>query len=393
VGYHAVNILLHGLNALLVWALLSTLGIPGAWVAAWLFALHPVEVESVAWISELKNTLSTFFYLSAGVLLVRGEKKRRSWWADDGPAFLLYTAAVLSKSVTVTLPLSFLVIHTWVRDALDRKTFVRLLPFFAVSLGVGGFTLHMEHDVIGALGNVCDFSLPQRILLAGRSVWFYIGKLVYPAPLVFIYPRWVISTRDVLAYLYPAGVLALGGLLLGESRRWGKLPFACFLFFIITLSPALGFTNFYPMRFSFVADHFQYLAGLGMFTLAGWLLSNTLDCLGIPRTSPGGMAVLGLLVINLTLATAQASRKYADSESLWRHTLAYNPDSAIAHHNLGIACSEKNEWREALAWFAVRAGHREDALHQYEEAIRLGVQDPQILKDYAALRDRRVSSS
>jgi tetratricopeptide (TPR) repeat protein len=264
----------------------------------------------------------------------------------------------------------------------------------------------MEHEVIGALGKVCDFNFLQRVLLAGRCVFFYLGKLLYPAPLVFIYPRWTIATRDFLAYLYPASVLALGGILLGGSRRWGKFPFACFLFFIITISPALGFTNFYPMRFSFVADHFQYLAGLGVFALLGWGLSNALDLLGTPLASPGGMIVIGLLGVNLALATARAAGKYADPLRLWNETLAYNPDSAIAHHNAGIACSENNQWRDALvhlrtaealdpsypqthlalAYFAIRAGRREDALHQYQEAIRLDIRDPQILKDYAALR-------
>src|SRR5258708_1819769 len=189
------------------------------------------------------------------------------------------------------------------------------------------------------------------------------------------------------------------------KKWWGNLPFACLLFYAITLTPALGFSSFYFMRFSFVADHFQYLASLGMFALAGWTISRLLDSLQVPMPSLFGIMVVLMLGINLAMAANRQAKKYADSMSLWEDTLRINPDSPIAHHNIGIALSEKGQWNAAvahmrtaealdpsfpqthlaLAYFASHAKRWADARHQYQEAIRLGISDPAILKDFANL--------
>jgi len=408
-GYHIVNVLLHGCDAILFWMLLESLGISGAWIAAWLFAWHPVMVESVAWISELKNTLSTFFYLISVLCLVKSEQSESGEGWLYGISFLSFLAALLSKSVTATLPVSFLVIGMWMNGGFSKNRILKLLPFLGTGCGIGVFTLHMEHEMFGALRHVRDFSFLERVLLASRNIWFYIGKLIDPSPLVFIYPRWSIAPPYLALYLYPIAILALAGLLMYGGRWWGKFPFACFLFFVITLGPALGFTNFYPMRFSFVADHFQYLASFGLFALAGWSLSALLDLLQNRQLSIPGVFILLLIGANLALATNRQACTYSDSLSLWQHTLNFNPDSAIVHHNLGIALLDHQEWNSAvahlrtaealdptfpqthlaLAYLALHANRREDALHHYKEAIRLGISDPVVLRDYAALHEKK----
>jgi hypothetical protein len=393
---------LHAANAMLLWILLEFLGVPGAWIAAWIFALHPVQVESVAWMTELKNVLSTFFYLLTGLLLLKDKQKPSG--GTYATALLLFLCSLLSKSVTVTFPVVILLIGWWMTGSITRRDLFRLFPFIAMGLGVGLFTLHFEHHWVGAQGIPWTLTGPERLLVSGRAFWFYLAKLFYPSPLVFIYPRWAINPGNLLGFLYPVTALLFLALLAWKQKWWGKVPFAGFLFFVITLSPMLGLTNFYFMRFSFVADHFQYLAAIGIFAWLGWALSRLLAHLGI-EDSPLSVLLIGLLLMNLGLATARAARKYSDPLRLWQETLSFNPDSAIAHHNIGIAYSEKKQWKDALAhlraaealdpsypqthlalaYYAVQARRWDDARHQYEEAFRLGIRDPQILKDYASL--------
>jgi protein O-mannosyl-transferase len=402
-GYHLVNVLLHGLNAILLWCILSNLGVSGAWIAAWLFALHPVMAESVAWMTELKNVLSTFFYLLTVMLLLKPRKNEQTS-ATDGLALALFLCALLSKSITVTLPVVFLLLSRWMGKSWDRKLVFRILPFLATALGVGLFTIYVEHHLVRAQGTPWDFSVVQRLGLAGRAFWFYLGKLFYPTSLAFIYPRWALDHSTLAAGSLCLALALLAAAAYGQ-KWWGKLPFAGLLFFALSLMPALGFSSFYFMRFSFVADHFQYLASIGIFMLAGWVISGALESLQVPLPTAFGLALVMLFDFNFALATNRQARKYSDPAELWEQTVSLNPDSAIAHHNLGIALSERGRLNEAvahlrtaealdpsfpqthlaLAYLALRANRREDAQHQYQEAIRLGVTDPAILKDYAAL--------
>ncbi len=415
-GYHVVNVFLHGLNAVLVGLILEGLGLSGAWVAAWFFALHPVMAESVAWMTELKNVLSTFFYLLTVLVLLSsspGASVGDPWIPRQWPRGMtswcvttfLFVCALLSKSVTVTLPASFFLISWWMSGRFEKRKALEMLPLLVLGLGAALFTIYYEHHLVRAAGNVWTFALPERIMIAGRVFWFYLGKLFYPSSLSFIYLRWPVPSQNYFLFLYPVAAIGLLALLAYGRRWWGKLPFACLLFFTISLSPAMGFTSFYFMRYSFVADHFQYLASIGVFALAGWVLSTALEKLQIPLPSPAGIVVMALLCVNLGLATTGQSRKYVDSFQLWQDTLALNPDSAIAHHNMGIALSGRGQPNEAiahlrtaealdpsfpqthlaLAYFAAHAKRWEDARHQYQEAIRLGVQDPDVLRDFAAL--------
>lgn len=336
-GYHLVNVLLHVMAAGLFWTVLRRLGVPGAGIAAWLFAVHPVCVESVAWISEQKNTLSLVFYLAAGLAYLRFESDRRR-----GPyltATLLFVAALLTKTVTATLPAALLVIAYWRRGRLSWRSDVQpLLPWFALALAAGLLTVWVESALIGAHGADFERSLLERGLLPGRVIAFYVAKLCWPANLTFIYPRWTIDPGDGVAYLFPAAVLAGFGLL-WWSRQRGLLAAA--LLYAGTLFPVLGFVNVYPFRFSFVADHFQYAASLAPLAVAGAAFS-AVSLLRIRRLAVG--AVLAACAV----LTWNQSRMYRDVFTLYRTTLARNPACWMAHNNLAEALTAAGKPGEAI---------------------------------------------
>ena len=211
-GYHLVNIALHVVAALLVAVILRRLKVPGAYLAAAIFALHPVHVESVAWITELKNTLSAVFYLSAALVYLRFDHSREK--ASYFLAFGLFVLGLLSKTVTATLPAALLVVFWWQRGRLSwRRDVLPLLPFFALGAAAGVFTALVERKLGGAEGAAFDFTIVERCLIAGRAIWFYLGKLFWPADLIFIYPRWHVSQAVWWQYLFPlAALLLLAGL-------------------------------------------------------------------------------------------------------------------------------------------------------------------------------------
>ena len=346
-GYHLSSIFLHSLSALLFALILLKLRVPGALLAAAIFALHPVHVESVAWISELKNTLSGALYLGAVLAyLYFDESLRRRHYAL---ALACFALALASKSVTATLPAALLVISWWRRGRLDwRRDVSPLYPFFGLGLAFGLFTVWAEHTMIGARGADFNFTLIERCLIAGRAILFYLGKLIWPANLIFIYPRWVISQGVWWQYLFPLGVLALI-IVLWFFRKHSRAPLAAMLFFCITLFPALGFFNVYPFLYSFVADHFQYLASLGIITL---LSSGVAQLLSRWKMWPGPTAIgVGLILAGvLGILSWRQSRQYAAVETLYRETLARNPSCWLADYNMGFLLSAQGQYSEALAY-------------------------------------------
>jgi tetratricopeptide (TPR) repeat protein len=357
VGYHLLNVLLHATAAGLLGLVLRRLAVPGAWLAALLFALHPVCVESVAWIAEQKNTLSGVLYFCAALAYLRFDDRRR------GNAYALATAvfllALLTKTVTATLPAALLLVFWWRRGRLEwRRDVLPLLPWFGAAVAAGGLTAWFERVRIGAEGADFALSVVQRCLLAGRVFWFYLGKLVWPADLMFIYPRWTIDTAAVGPWLFPLGLLALL-LLLWRARR--RAPSAraasagltALLFFLGTLFPALGFFNVFPFLFSFVADHFQYLACVGILTLAAAGLSAA--AARFPTWA--GHALAGLVLAVLGTLTWLQAGMYRDAFALYETTLARNPGCWMAHNNLA----------ETLA----NAGRAAEAIPHLEEALRL----------------------
>jgi hypothetical protein len=295
-GYHLVNVLFHGCSAILLWRVLLRLGVRGAWLAAAVFALHPVQVESVAWITERKNILSGVFYLSALLAYVRflglgrGGFGPRGRWGWYWLALVLFLCALLSKTVTCSLPAAILLLLWWKRSRLRLNDVLSLVPFFVLGAALGLTTAWMEQHYVGAQGAEWALSWLDRCLIAGRALWFYVGKLVWPARLAFIYPRWQIDSA-LWQYCYPLAAVGLVVCLWVLRRRIGKAPLVAALYFGGTLGPALGFINVYPMRFSFVADHFQYMASVGLLTLMVGLLTTGLDRLA---RAGGGRQVHGL---------------------------------------------------------------------------------------------------
>jgi tetratricopeptide (TPR) repeat protein len=380
-GYHVANVLLHGTAAGLLILLLRRLAIPGAVLAGFLFALHPVAVESVAWVSEQKNTLSTVLYLLSALAYLRFDRERRArWYVLALGGFL---AAMLSKSVTASLPAALLVVFWWQRGRLSwRRDVLPLAPWLILALAGGLFTAWVEHAYIGAQGAQFAFTPLQRVLVAGRAIWFYLGKLLWPANLIFIYPRWRVDPAVPWQDLLPLAAIGMF-VALAALRRRSRAPLAAWLCFTGTLFPALGFVNVYPFLFSFVADHFQYLASLAILALAaaGWARWRS-------RAAPAAAAaVLGLLGV----LTWRQCRAYRDAATLYRTTLERNPACWMADTNLGTLLVEQGRPQDALIYFqralalkpdspeahvdrgdALRVLHRDaEARQDYEEALRL----------------------
>jgi tetratricopeptide (TPR) repeat protein len=392
-GYHLINILLHACCVLLLVKILRRMDVPGGWLAAAIFALHPVEVETVAWITELKNTLSGVCCLGAALVYLNFDRDRK--WTFYAGALSLFILGLMSKTVIATLPAALLVVFWWKRGRLSwKKEVLPLLPFFAVGIAAGLFTAWMERVFIGAEGSEFDFSAIERCLIAGRAFWFYLGKLFWPANLVFIYPRWNVSQAVWWQYLFPAAaLLLLVGLWLWRRRSRG--PLAGLLFFAGTLFPALGFFNVYPFRFSFVADHFQYLAGIGPIVLATAGMTTAFGFL--ERRKPFLKPVLcGVLLVPLCILTWQQCGMYADVETLWQTTIRLNPNCWMAYNHLGNALLQKGNVDEAIAQFQktlqikpdyavahynlgnalLQKGNVDDAIAHYQKAL-------QIKPDYA----------
>lgn len=359
-AHHLVNLLLHGSAAMLLWLLLRDLRVPAAFGIALLWALHPVQVESVAWISEQKNTLSAVFYLAAFRCYLRFDRSR-----DRKPylwAMGLFVAALASKTAVATLPGALLVVLWWQRGRLEwRRDLLPTLPFFLVGLVASRITSYIEWAVVGgAPGAEFDLSFAQRLIQAGRAAWFYAGKLAWPDNLMFIYPRWTLDAADPKQWLpLILGVAVLAGCWL--VRRWSRAPLAAALLFIGTLLPALGFVNVYPFRFSYVADHFQYLAGVALVALvigggSSWLARRTLR----GRPLAPHPAVIGLAVVLGVLSWRQSHLYGGDDIALYRETLERNPDAWIFEQNWGEALQLKGDREGALAHYLAALEIRPD---------------------------------
>jgi protein O-mannosyl-transferase len=386
-GYHLVNIGLHALSAFLLLVILRRLAVRGALLAAAIFALHPVQVESVAWISELKNTLSGVFFLLAALLYLRfdDERDRRTYAAALG----VFVLALLTKSVTATLPGALLVLCWWRRGRLDwRRDVVPTVPFFVVGAAAGLFTAWVERTYIGAAGAEFHLSPIDHVLVAGRAIWFYLAKIVWPHPLVFQYPRWTIDPAVAWQYAFPIAAVALVGACWWFRRRT-RAPLAAVLMFAGLLFPVLGFVNVYPFRFSFVADHFQYLAMIPIVVPFSACATTLAHC----RFAAGHAMPLApalLLTGSLAAATWAQAHDYADAVTSYRAILARNPSSWLAHANLG-ALLRPTAPEEALTHLteAVRlnpggelghynlanlfqqTGRFDEAVREYRETIRL----------------------
>jgi hypothetical protein len=321
-GYHVTNVVLHAINALLLWRLLVVLEVRGAWLAAAMFALHPINVESVAWISERKNVLA--MCLALGSMLMYLRRTDTEYLA----ALLLFCAALLSKTFVATVPAALLVLIWWKRGRIDRRDVKSVSPMFVVAIGMGAMTAVMESRHVGARGEDWALSMPDRVLIAGRAICFYVGKLLYPVQLTFSYSRWEVDATKWLQWMFPiAVVIALMAVALSR-KRLGNGLLAGILIFVGTLFPALGFVNIYPMRYSFVADHFAYLSAPALIAIV---------VSGLVRGLRDWMVPVGaLLLVVLAGLTWKQAHVYQNAETVWRDTIEKNPSSWMARFNLAV---------------------------------------------------------
>ncbi len=329
-GYHVTNLLLHLANAWLVWRLLARLGVPGAACAAALFALHPMNVESVAWITERKNVLSGLCYLLAFLAFLRFDDTRRPrWWLL---ALLAFVGALLSKSVTATLPIAIGAALFWRHRRLGWKEIGPLLPFVVLGVLSGAFTAHLEQVKVGAQGAEFAQSAAERwVLIAPRAYWHYALHALWPHPILFVYPRWDPHWGDAAGWIAAGGVLALVAVLFALRPRLGWGPILAVFVSAVTLAPALGFVPVYPHRYSWVADHFAYLGIVPLLALAA--AGGAILLGAAPRAR---IAAAAIVLLACTAQTHRAARSYDGLERLWTDTLAGNPGAWIARISLGI---------------------------------------------------------
>lgn len=370
-GFHVSNVLLHGVSGVLLWQVLLRLRAPAPWFVAAVFVLHPVQVESVAWITERKNVLSTLMYFAAALSYLRFSPPemqrtdaaiadRRARWRWYFLALGFFLAALLSKTVTCSLPAALLLVLWWRRGSFPWGDVAALAPFFALGALLAALTVWMEKHHVGAQGFDFELSALERCLIAGRALCFYAAKLVWPADLTFIYPRWQVDAGVWWQYGFPLAAVGTAAILAAARRRIGLGPLVAYLIFAGTLTPALGWIDVYPMRFSFVADHFVYLASPAFFVLATAAILAAWQRLAMfpPDRRPDRQrwAGMGCLFI-LGVLTWRHGFVFTDPQILWEDTLSKNPDCWMAHNNLGELLVER--------------GRPEQALPHYEEAVRL----------------------
>ena len=350
-GYHVVNLALHLAVCLLFWRLLRRLSVPGAWLAAALFAVHPVHVEVAVWIFGRKDLLCSLLYACALLTWLRYEE-------EPGPtryagALLLFAAALLAKSMAITLPAALLILQWWRRGRPGAADLARLAPFFVLGLAIA-IADKAYYDTIES----ARFDTPavERALRAAQSLWFYLGKLLWPTEVAGVYPFWDPSPSNPLAW---AALLAWPAVLAVLWRLRGGIgtgPLIATLYFIVTLSPTLGLVDFGYLEFAFAADRYQYLGSAGIIALAGAVAAKAADSLrarsatrfqAISRRGPQ-IAAAALLAV-LGALTWQHAAAYRDSITFYEHVLEHNPTAHSIRGNLGGALIDSGRLEEGLS--------------------------------------------
>jgi tetratricopeptide (TPR) repeat protein len=414
-GYHWVNLLLHVANALLVWQVLARLNVPGGWLAGVIFALHPVQAESVAWITERKNVLMGFFFLLtllAWTAFIDDRTKRP--WGFYTLAVILYALALSAKSTACTLPAALLLILWLQKTPITTQRLIQIVPFVVLSIGMGLLAIWWERYHQGTSRTVFPFLSPiERILVASRAVWFYLSKLIWPSNLTFIYPKWNISPAHPLDYTWLLAGIVLCVAIYFLRRYFGRSVEVAAAFFVATLSPVLGFIMLFTFRYTFVADHYQYLACIGPIALVSAGIASLADMLKQHRILILSVALFA--VASLGALTWRQAAMYGDIETLWRTTLARNPECWMAHTNLGIVLLQKGELNDGIAhyraalqmqpdsWDAeynlgtalVAKGKVDEAIVHCERAVAMQPNDPdgQVSLGDALLQKQRVEEA
>ena len=387
-GYHVVNVVLHALNAVLVWVILKCLRIRGAWWAGLVFALHPVNVATAAWVSELKNTLSMFFGAVTVLLYLRFEQEaRRRWYVLSLMTFQL---ALLSKVAVVMLPFFLLGCVWWRRQRVGLKDLLHAAPFFALSLVLGLVEIWFINN--RELGGhvVRDAGIASRLAAAGWVPWFYLYKALLPVNLTVIYPNWQVDASRWVSYLPIVALIGCLGLFWRKRKSWGRPLLFGLGYFVAMLFPVLGFVDQSFYQYALVADHWQYYSIVGVIALAVAAGERICRCWGERGRYWGTVAGVALLLA-LGTATWRRSSVYADEETFWSDNVARNPTAWVAQNNLGVALGQAGRIAEAIGHLEQslrlnpeyakahnnlgialeRTGKTQEAIEQYEQALRL----------------------
>ncbi len=364
-GYHLTNLLLHGAAALLVWVILRKLSVPGAYLAALLFAVHPVNVESVAWIAQRKNTLSMLLVLVATWCYLKSEKKKergpeeKTWnWQSVGwycASLLGFLLAMLSKGSVAILPLALLLIAWWQRGRITRSDLLRIAPFVAIAVPLTLVNIWFQHH--SNTEAIREASIPERWADAGVVVWFYLSKAFLPIDLSFVYPQPKVDPGSLTAWLPLATAVCASSVLIWKRNTlWGRVLLFAWGFYCVALLPVMGFTDVYFMKYSLVADHYQYIAIVAVATLvaATWSVWQK-HAQGLVRAAAVLIAVAVVAV--LIWQSHQQSRLYENAITLYNDTLHKNPNCWMAHYNLANAY--------------LRDSKPESAIEQFEETLRI----------------------
>ena len=374
-GYHAVNVLLHAANTLLVRRMAERLAVPGAWLVAAVFAVHPLHVESVAWIIERKDLLSGLFYLAAFLAWLRFADEPRGGRGGRHYvlALALFVAGMLCKSIVVTLPAAFLIVLWWKRGRVTGGDLAWAAPFFVVgaAMAAADVWFYAAREPL-SLG----YTAVERLQIAAQALWFYAGKLLWPGGVAVIYPHWETGAGDPVAWGYVLASVALAAALWFLRGRVGRGPLAGVLFFAVTLSPVLGFVDYGYMQFSFVADRHQYLAGMGLMAVLVGAATVGVERLpaAVWRRCAAGAAAVVLAV--LAMLTWRHAGIYRDEVTFFTHVVAHNPTARFAQQNLGKALLDGGRPEEALAASRAAMEQKPDDVKAHANAgvalIRMG---------------------
>ncbi|HTQ39598.1 MAG TPA: tetratricopeptide repeat protein [Pirellulales bacterium] len=370
IGYHITNLVLHIINSLLIWVVLRTLEIPQAFLAAAIFALHPVNVESTAWIAQLKNLLALFFFLLSILFYLKAGFTRTSFnstkvystilspfdWLEGKKSYWISLAvfvfAMLSKTSVVVLPLILLLVVWWQLGRVTWKDFLRTVPFFLVCIALTVVTLWFQKEHTGNI--LRDVTLLDRLLGAGATIWFYLYKAFLPFDLSFVYPQWHIDSHDFVWWLPLIATIIITLILIWKRQTSrGRPTLFAWVFFCVALLPVMGFSDVGFMQHSLVADRYQYVAIIAVASIVSAYGSYFFQRLRWPLFMPAA----AIMLLTLFLLTFQQASLYHDAVNLYTATLIKNPESPLIHYNLGVAYKDTGE--------PVRA--RE----QFEQAVKL----------------------
>ena len=384
-GYHLTNVVLHTCNALLLWLVLRRLRLAGALLAAAIFALHPVHVESVAWISERKDVLAGAFTLLTVLAWLRldAAPSARAWLA----VVLAFAAAMLSKTSVCALPLVCVLLSWWKDPATWRRAAVRAGPLMLIGVGLGLVTVYRERAGMDPNLTTHHLTAIERALRAARALWFYVAKLLWPANLMTFYPMWQVDSGAGRDYLFLGMFLAVLAALWLARRRLGRGPLVAALVFGLSLAPSLGFVDVNFMTMSYVADHFQYLPSIALIALFAAAMTNA----SVPWSRRVSNVLGAAMLVALAACTWERAHVYRDAETLWRDSLAKNPEAWMAHSNLAAILVGRRQFDEAIDHLSetirlqpgfagarlnlgttlIRQGKQAEGMRELESAIRI----------------------